>query len=78
MCLRSMQSKMQGKKKQRHIMIARSVQKETPENEPPEEIIIDRKMTYSLRNGQSSRELTQTIVISEISTHPLKYFIIGM
>ena len=37
---------------------------ERPENEPPEEIIIDRKMTYSLRNGKSSRELSQNSYFS--------------
>ena len=34
-------------------------EKPKPKNKPPEEIIIDGKFTYFLRNAKSSRELTQ-------------------
>ena len=51
---------------------------ERPENESPEQMIIDRTMTYSLRNGKSSRELSQNKLISEISTYPLKDSVIGI
>ena len=52
--------------------------KERSENKSPEQMIIDRTMTYSLRNGKSSRELSQNKVISEISTYPLEDSVIGI
>ena len=52
--------------------------KERSENKSPEQMIIDRTMTYFLRNGKSSRELIQSKVISEISTYPLKDSVIGI
>ena len=74
-----MQSKMQGKKAKTHHEYQKCAkEKERPENESPEEIIIDRNMTYSLRNGKCSRELRQNKVISEISTYPLKESVIGI
>ena len=51
---------------------------ERPKNESSEQRIIDRTMTYSLRNGKSSRELSQNKLISEISTYPLKDSVIGI
>ena len=76
MCLRSMQSEMQGKEKEKakthHEYQKCGKEKEQPENMLLEDIIIDRKMTYKLRNGKSSRELSQNKLISEISTYPLK------
>ena len=65
---------MQGKKKAKthheHQNCAKG--KEIPENEPLEEIILDRKMTYSLRNGQSSRESSQNKVIFRNKHLPTK------
>ena len=51
-------------------------EKKGPQNESPEEIMIARKTTYSLKNGKSSRELSHSKVLSEISTYPLKEFVI--
>jgi hypothetical protein len=42
-------------------------QKKRPENVSPEEIIINRGITYHLRNVRFSRKLTQNKVTSEIS-----------
>ena len=67
---------MQGKKaKTNHDYHKCKKEKERPENESPEKILIDRKMTYSLRNGKSSRK---NKAISEISTYPLKESAIDM
>ena len=80
MCLESMQSKMQEEEKAKthHDYHKFAKEKERPENELPEEMIIDRKMTYSLKNGKSSRELSLNKVILEMSTYPLKESVIGM
>ena len=54
-------------------------EKEPPVTESPEEIIISRGTTYSLRNGIFSRELSPITVISEIYNHlPTKKFVVGI
>ena len=41
-------------------------EKERPENESPEEIMINRGTTYCLTNGRFSNEFNENTVISEI------------
>jgi hypothetical protein len=63
MCFRCMQSKMQES-----ILseINSAHEKERPDNESPEESIINRETTYSLRNVMYRREWSHNKVILEI------------
>ena len=49
---------------------------ERPENESPEEITVNNRTTYRLRNGRFRRQLSQNRNL--IITHPLKKSVIDI
>jgi hypothetical protein len=60
---RSVQNKMQGSI---HSEMNNAHEKERPQNKSPEELIVNKGTTYSLRNGRFRRESSQNKVILEI------------
>ena len=88
MCFRSVQNEMQEAYFLKQVKAQYDHQKsaheqERPDNESPQNIMMNRERTYSLRNGWFRRELNQNNIISAILlifiiTYPLKKSVVGI